>query len=118
MRILIIDDEVLTGRALSRIASIRGHTAKTAVTGQAGLALWRQFQPHLVFLDIVIPLLDGLSVMKAVERCEEKIVIISAIPHFDPFAEKEIDVDLFIPKPFTNVVTTFIQAEKLCGCHI
>ena len=64
MRVLIVDDEELIGECLARVALSRGHTAKVETQGLAGLDTWKKFQPHLVFLDVLMPGLDGPSLLK------------------------------------------------------
>lgn len=116
MRILIIDDEVLIGKSLSRVAVLHGHTVKTEQNGQEGLKTWKEFKPHLVFLDVLMPGLDGPSVLKQVgKKNNEKIVMMSAHRAFSN--ESIPEVDLFISKPFKDIVNVFRQAEQLCLSH-
>ena len=115
MRVLIIDDEPLIGKCFSQIALSRGHKAKVELDGLKGLATWQSFQPHLVFLDILMPGLDGPSLLKKIgKKNNEKVVMMSAHKAFsDDFFIP--GVDLFVPKPFSNIVSVFDKAEKLLG---
>ena len=112
MRILIIDDEELIGECLLRVALSRGHSAKVEKQGPAGLKTWQEFKPHLVFLDVLIPGLDGPSLLqKAGKTNNEKVVMMSA---HRAFSETSLPyVDLFLRKPFPNIIQTFKQAEAL-----
>ncbi len=126
MKVLIIDDELLIRRSLSRIANERGHQVKIASDGQEGLNIWLAFRPDLVFLDVFLPQLDGPSLLKSVGKSTEKVVMISARHpelvksshllneenNFRSFLDK--NVDLFIPKPFDDILAVFNQAEQLC----
>ena len=113
MRVLVVDDEILIGRSLSRVAVLRGHTVKTEQNGWDGLKTWREFQPHLVFLDVLMPGLDGPSVLKRAGKINnEKVVMMSAHKVF--LTDMSIpDVDLFISKPFKDIMVVFKQAEQL-----
>ena len=114
MRILIIDDEVLIGKSLSRVAILHGHTVKTEQNGQEGLKTWKEFKPHLVFLDVLMPGLDGPSVLKQVGKMNnEKVVMMSAHRAFSNDVSIP-GVDLFISKPFKDIMNVFRQAEQLC----
>ena len=111
---LIIDDEELIGKCLSRVALLRGHKVEVAKDGEAGLVLWQQFQPHLVFLDILMPGMSGPTVLKRMgKKNNEKVVMMSA---HRSFANGFLipGVDLFVSKPFQDVVALFNQGESLC----
>ena len=113
MRVLIIDDEELIGRCLGRVALSRGHITKIEKEGLAGLKTWKKFQPHLVFLDILMPGLDGPSVLKQVgKKNNEKVVMMSAHRAFSD-AVSIPGVDLFVTKPFKDIELIFTQAEQL-----
>ena len=111
MRVLIIDDESLIRKCLYRIALSRGHTVKAEKDGIAGLNTWQSFQPHLVFLDVLLPFLDGPSLLKkSGKKNHEKIVMMSA---HQSFTDKSFsNIDLFVKKPF-DMIKTFQSAEDL-----
>ncbi|MDE0518776.1 MAG: response regulator [Bdellovibrionales bacterium] len=114
MRVLIIDDETLIRKSLMRVALSRGHTVRAEKDGERGLHTWKVFQPHLVFLDILMPKLDGPSVLrKAGKKNNEKIIMMSAHRAFSDDIPVP-GVDLFLSKPFRNVIDMFKQAEQLC----
>lgn len=113
MRILIIDDEDLIRKCLSRVALSRGHIVQAESNGRSGLKTWKEFQPHLVFLDVLMPFLDGPSVLKAAKKNNEKVIMMSAHRAFSDGLSIS-GVDLFVSKPFQNIVAVFDQAERLC----
>lgn len=126
MKVLIVDDELLIRRTLSRVARERGHQVKVAGDGKEGLNIWLTFRPDLVFLDVLLPKLDGPSLLKTIGKSTEKVVMISArhpdLIKSSNFVSKEDNihsfldqnVDLFISKPFNDILTVFSQAEQLC----
>ena len=74
--ILIIDDEKLFANVLSRFLEGNGYEVHTALTGSQGLELAGRIQPDLVLLDLVLPDMDGLDVLRRIhEGCEETQVV-------------------------------------------
>jgi DNA-binding response OmpR family regulator len=67
-RILIIDDEADFCFFIKANLEARGpHRVKTAFSGEEGLELAVSFKPHLIILDIIMPNMDGLEVLKALK---------------------------------------------------
>ena len=67
-RILIVDDQESNVRLLERLLEQAGYTTLQSTTdSRLVLPLFTQFQPDLVLLDLLMPHLDGLAVMRALE---------------------------------------------------
>lgn len=67
-KVLVIDDEtVVTGYLAKSIERI-GHEVFTAYTGEQGLELYKQNKPACVFLDIHLPEMDGMTVLKKIKE--------------------------------------------------
>ncbi len=66
-RILIIDDNVTSIRLLSAILKDLGRIW-FATSGQAGIALAREHQPHVILLDVEMPLMSGYEVCKLLKE--------------------------------------------------
>ncbi|OHA49451.1 MAG: hypothetical protein A2682_00275 [Candidatus Terrybacteria bacterium RIFCSPHIGHO2_01_FULL_58_15] len=81
-RIILVveDDEALREAAREKLAS-RGLEVWTATSGEEALQLLEQRQPHLVWLDILMPGIDGLTTLQRIrEKAELKhlpVVIVS-----------------------------------------
>ena len=114
LKILIVDDEFLIRKALTLSAEKKGHKVKSAENGTEGLKVWLDFKPDLVFLDVLMPDMDGFTVLKKIpENLKTKVILISA---HDDLRQKEIEnagADLFIKKPFPDIFQLIEQAEKL-----
>lgn len=70
MKILAIDDQQLILMSLEKRLIELGYDVKTADTGQKGIDIFKQFSPDLVIVDINMPGLSGLDVVKHI-RIEE-----------------------------------------------
>jgi DNA-binding response OmpR family regulator len=66
--ILVIDDEPYILRSLSYLLSREGYAVETATNGEEGLAQVRSLRPPLVFLDIMMPRMDGYEVCEQIKQ--------------------------------------------------
>ncbi|WP_187639936.1 response regulator [Bosea sp. F3-2] len=70
-RALVIDDEETTRDLLRRILVRDGFDVVTAEDGRAGIELARQVKPSLITLDVLMPGLDGWSVLQELKRDDD-----------------------------------------------
>jgi CheY-like chemotaxis protein len=61
-RLLVVDDHIDSALSLARLLRMRGHEVEVAHDGGSGLAKAASYQPHMVFLDIGMPGMDGYEV--------------------------------------------------------
>ena len=66
--ILVIDDEPYILRSLSYLLQREGYSVQTASNGEEGLYRVRSLRPPLVFLDIMMPRMDGLELLANIKR--------------------------------------------------
>jgi DNA-binding response OmpR family regulator len=66
--ILVIDDEPYILRSLSYLLAREGYQVATATNGAEGLQRVRDLRPPLVFLDIMMPLMNGYEVCEQVKQ--------------------------------------------------
>ncbi len=75
-KILIIDDENLFREDLAKLLCRRGYDCKTAVDGNMGLAVAKEFGPDVILCDIVMPGQNGIELLGEILRiCSESFVI-------------------------------------------
>ncbi|HEX7675397.1 MAG TPA: response regulator [Bdellovibrio sp.] len=115
MKVLIVDDEALVRRSLSRALRAKGHEVIEAVDGNEGLNQWKQIKPDLVFLDVLMPGLNGPEVLKEMgsER-PGKVILMSAFAgEHNMETAQQMGADLFVPKPFEDIFAVVRMAEDL-----
>jgi two-component system nitrogen regulation response regulator NtrX len=78
-KVLVIDDEEAIRSSLRMIFEYEGYECLLAANGQAGLKMAEREVPDLVFLDIKMPQMDGMEVLKAIKSDESSppVVILS-----------------------------------------
>jgi DNA-binding response OmpR family regulator len=87
--ILIIDDEASLRRTLARILQQAGFEVTTAASGQEGLAFLSQHSFDLVYLDIRMPDMNGLEVLKKIHSNfpELPVILFTAQPDMNSAVE-------------------------------
>ena len=65
--VLVIDDELSQRELMTRFLERKGFAVRTAADGRTGLDLARVLTPRVILLDVMMPAMDGWSVLKALE---------------------------------------------------
>jgi PAS domain S-box-containing protein len=76
--ILVIDDEPAVLEFMTRSLTVEGVRVVTAADGEAGLRLAAQFRPAVIFLDVLMPRMDGWAVLSAL-KADPKLMNIPVI---------------------------------------
>jgi DNA-binding response OmpR family regulator len=103
MRILVIEDEVRILSFLTRGLEAEGYAVAAAHDGREGLRLALGSSWDLVVLDLLLPALDGLSVLRRIhaERPELPVVILSARADLNTKLRGfDLGASDYVPKPF------------------
>lgn len=100
--ILLIEDEEALRRFLIPTLTSHGHQVLSADTASEGLALARSHNPDLILLDLGLPDLDGMKVLKELRTwCRKPIVILSArTQEKDKVRALDQGADDYLAKPF------------------
>ena len=80
-RVLIIDDEDAVRSSLKMIFEYEGYETLQAANGPVGLKLAEQEAPDLVFLDVRMPQLDGLDVLKRLKEKDPALPVVILSGH-------------------------------------
>lgn len=102
VRILVIDDEIEIRGLLKVALSGHGFEVKGAATGRDGLDEITAFKPELVILDMGLPDLNGLEVLKNLREWSGVPVIILSVKgqEKDKIAALDAGADDYVTKPF------------------
>lgn len=114
-RILVIEDEVHIADGIRLNLSIQGYDVKVAIDGIEGLEQWRAWKPDLIILDIMLPMIDGFSILKTIRSEDEKIpvLILSARGDTkDKVKGLRYGVDDYLSKPF-DLEEFLLRVERL-----
>jgi two-component system response regulator AtoC len=110
---LIIDDEELTLRTISRCLRQDGFEVFTALSGEDGLRLFHEEKPDLILLDIVLPGIDGVEVLRQIREANDTaIVIMMSAYHLVERAVEAMKLGAFdyLVKPFhLEAMTTILH---------
>ena len=78
-RVLIVDDNDHNRLLLKQLLSPIGFDLQEAANGEEAIAIWETWQPHLIWMDMRMPLLDGYQATKQIKATEQgqKTIIIA-----------------------------------------
>jgi two-component system KDP operon response regulator KdpE len=101
-RILIVDDELAIRRFLHTVLSGENFYLHEAENGHAGLAAAAAFRPDVILLDLGLPDLDGIEIIKRIrEWSQVPIIVLSVRAHEnDKIAALDAGADDYLTKPF------------------
>ncbi len=88
-KVLVIDDEKPTLSMFRLLLGAYGYEVLTAENGGAGIEVFQQQHPALVFTDIKMPGIDGLEVLKRLRQIDPKVPIVVITGHGDTDLAKQ-----------------------------
>jgi signal transduction histidine kinase/CheY-like chemotaxis protein len=117
-RLLIVDDKPINRQLLIKLLNPLGFELQEAENGAVALEIWQQWQPHLIWMDLRMPVMDGYEATKRMKSTiqgqataiialtasvleEEKAVVLSA------------GCDDFLRKPFRETEILFTLEKHL-----
>lgn len=116
--ILIIDDETQIRRLLEITLSASGYKTIEATTGKEGLLMIASHQPSLVILDLGLPDMDGIDVLKSLREWFYKPIIILSVRNSEEDIVHALDkgANDYLSKPFrTGELLARIRASLRQG---
>lgn len=104
--ILVVDDQASICYALNRFLGKEGYLVRTAINGAAALVMIQEKEPNLLIMDVRMPGLDGLEVLRLVKEGHPKVEVImmTAYSTTDQAIEAiKFGAFDYLIKPFDNV---------------
>jgi CheY-like chemotaxis protein/anti-sigma regulatory factor (Ser/Thr protein kinase) len=102
-RILVAEDSPDAAEMLSLMLSIKGHDVRVAADGEQAVALGREFQPQIAFVDIGMPRLNGFEVARQLREALGERVLLVALTGWgqdeDRRRSREAGFDHHLTKP-------------------
>ncbi|MEA2084357.1 MAG: response regulator transcription factor [Thermodesulfobacteriota bacterium] len=114
-RILIIEDDKHIAEGLKLNLSLQGYDVQVATDGVSGINKWKELRPDLIVLDIMLPGIDGISILQNIRLEDEKlpILILSAKTAVqDKVLGLTHGADDYLEKPF-NLEEFLLRVERL-----
>lgn len=114
-KILVIEDEMHIAEGLKLNLELQGHEADIAGDGSSGLKKWKEWRPDLIVLDVMLPVIDGFSVLRSIRLEDERIPILILSARGNP--EDKVKglshgVDDYLSKPF-NLEEFLLRVDRL-----
>lgn len=105
-KVLIVEDDEHMAQAMSRALKRKGFETMVAPDGFMAGSLATTGQPAVMTLDLKMPGLGGLEVLKAIRKNPDlagiKVIVVSAMPRSQLDAALEAGADMVLEKPFEN----------------
>ncbi|MBD2339455.1 PAS domain S-box protein [Calothrix sp. FACHB-156] len=74
-RILVVDDARESRLLIVELLTFIGFEVQEATNGKEAIAQWQEWQPHLIFMDMRMPIMDGYEATKLIKASESKLSI-------------------------------------------
>ena len=113
--ILIVEDDRHIAEGIQLNLKLQGYDVVIAPDGVAGLNQWKELRPDLVILDIMLPGIDGLSILQGIRLEDERLPVLILSAKGDPpdrIKGLSLGVDDYLTKPF-NLEELLLRVERL-----
>jgi len=103
IKILVVDDEPNIVQFLELGLQNEGFEVQTALDGMTAITLIKQFQPHVVILDVMMPGMDGFEVCRMLKKTENvAVIMLTARDEVDDRVKGlNLGADDYMVKPFS-----------------
>lgn len=114
-KILVVEDEEHIAEGIKLNLTLQGYDVLVSKDGVSALSDWREWRPDLIVLDIMLPGIDGISVLRNIRLEDERvpILILSAKGDTKDKVKGLVHgVDDYLSKPF-NLEEFLLRIERL-----
>jgi two-component system response regulator AtoC len=121
--ILVLDDEALTLRTISRALRDEGYEVYVAMSGEEALKIFHEEKPEIVLADVVLPGIDGIEVLRTIKRQNPSttVIMMSAYHMVDRAVEAmKLGAYDYLIKPFhlADMVNTVQRATEMLALRV
>ncbi len=121
--VLVVDDEALTLRTISRGLREQGFDVLTASSGEDALKTFAAEKPDVTLLDIVLPGIDGVEVLRQIKACSpNSVVLMMSAYHMVDRAVEAMKLGAFdyLIKPFhlADMIATLRRATEMLALRV
>ncbi len=104
-RLLVVEDRPESRKLLADLLRQWGFVVRTAENGREAIQIWQQWQPHLIWMDMRMPIMDGFEAAQHIKStASERPTVIVAISGSGPSERRDLMLasgcDDFVNKPF------------------
>ncbi|MGE5655556.1 MAG: PAS domain S-box protein [Actinomycetota bacterium] len=108
-RILVVEDIIENRKLLLKLLGTVGFEVREAVNGEEAIALWSSWKPHLILMDMQMPVLDGNEATRQIKQApegEDTVIIALTASAFEEQQERILSAgcDDFMCKPFREEI--------------
>lgn len=114
-RVLVVEDDDHIAEGLRLNLSFEGYDVKISPDGMTALHDWKEWKPDLIVLDIMLPEIDGVSVLRNIRLENERVPILVLSAKSSPDDKVECfsyGADDYLQKPF-NLNEFLLRVERL-----
>ena len=101
--VLVVDDDPTIRELVEVLLAGEGYRVRSAIHGGEALDLLQQWQPHVIVLDMLMPVLDGVAFLEARQASPRlraiPVIVMSASFKLKQTGERS-DASALLPKPF------------------
>jgi signal transduction histidine kinase/FixJ family two-component response regulator len=117
-RILVVDDRLENRQLLLKLLRPIGFQVQEAVNGQEAVEIWQQWQPHLIWMDMRMPVMNGYEATQQIKaHLQGQATVVIALTASTLETEKAVVLsagcDDFVRKPFREEVIFAKMAQYL-----
>jgi twitching motility two-component system response regulator PilG len=123
LRVMVIDDSKTIRRTAETLLTKEGCSVMAAVDGFEALAMIADHQPHIIFVDIMMPRLDGYQTCALIKNNQQfkntpVIMLSSKDGLFDKARGRVVGAEQYLTKPFTrdellSAIRQFVTQSKV-----
>jgi len=100
--VLVVDDDPIIVKLLSMTLTVNNYNVITASNGEEGLREALKKKPDIILLDIMMPVMDGITMLEELRKESDiPVIIISAFGSPDKVEKaRRLGIECFLSKPF------------------